>query len=372
MLPSHSPFLLISPLRPTSVESTRHSLHRCLAVLLSILLVLAVFTGDSSGLEAKDGYSVPAHHLKTGFRNLDTTYSYSMVGRVGRLVTRLGQLSRPRGKALPQADNDGAALRANGAEATVTWVGHSTFLVQLESVNILTDPHWGERASPLSFAGPRRMISTGLRFQDLPPIHAVIISHDHYDHLDELTVRRLARGHNPIFIVPLGMRALLADWGARRIVELDWWESTSVASITFVCTPAQHSSGRTLRDQNQRLWSSWAVLGETKRFFFAGDTGYFAEFKEIGNRLGPFQLAAVPIGGYSSYATRHPNHVNPEEAVQLFVDVKGEVLVPMHWGTFDMNIEPFAEPPQRLLQEAQRRGLEDRMKILAPGETLHW
>lgn len=151
--------------------------------------------------------------------------------------------------------------------------------------------------------------------------------------------------------------------GARRIVELDWWESAGAGGLTFVCTPVQHSSGRTLLDQNQRLWSSWVVVGETKRLFFAGDTGYFAGFKDIGERLGPFDLAAVPIGGYSAYARRHPNHVNPEEAVQAFEDVRGQLLMPMHW---------VAEPPDRLLREARRRGLEARMKVLDPGETLHW
>jgi N-acyl-phosphatidylethanolamine-hydrolysing phospholipase D len=332
-----------------------------------------VITGDASGREAQGAYAASAsHHLKSGFRNLDRNYSYSMLGRVGRRMTRVGQWSQPRGKPLTLAENDGGALRANGSDATATWIGHSTFLVQLDGVNILTDPHWSERASPLRFAGPRRMIAPGLRFEDLPPIQAVVISHDHYDHLDEETVRRIARTHaQAVFVVPLGLREFLADLGITRVVELDWWESTLVAGLTFVCTPAQHSSGRALTDQNRRLWASWAILG-TKRLFFAGDTGYFPELKDIGDRLGPFQLAAVPIGGYSSFPTRHPNHVNPEEAVQLFADVGGELLVPMHWATFDMNIEPFAEPPRRLLREAQRRALEERIKILAPGQTLHW
>jgi N-acyl-phosphatidylethanolamine-hydrolysing phospholipase D len=359
--------------RPPSVESTRGRFERGLALIVSCVLVLMVITGDASGREAQSTYAAPAsHHLKSGFRNLDRNYSYSMLGRVGRLMTRVGQWSQPRGKPLTLAENDGGALRANGTDATATWIGHSTFLVQLDGVNILTDPHRSERASPLRLAGPRRMIAPGLRFEDLPPIQAVVISHDHYDHLDEETVRWIARTHHQaVFVVPLGLREFLADLGITRVVELDWWESTSVAGLTFVCTPAQHSSGRTLTDQNRRLWASWAILG-TKRLFFAGDTGYFPELKDIGDRLGPFQLAAVPIGGYSSFPTRHPNHVNPEEAVQLFADVGGELLVPMHWATFDMNIEPFAEPPRRLLREAQRRALEERIKILAPGQTLHW
>jgi N-acyl-phosphatidylethanolamine-hydrolysing phospholipase D len=345
---------------------------RRLAVALASVVVLLLVTGELGGPAAQTAKVTSPHHAGQGFRNLDASYSYSMLDRTSRMLRRLGQAARPRGEPLEAQANDGAALRANGIEATATWVGHSTFLIQLEGVNVLTDPHWGHRASPVSFAGPRRLVPPALRFEDLPPIHAVVISHDHYDHLDAGTIGRIARAHDAVFVVALGMKPLLIDMGARDVVELDWWESAELRGLTFVCTPAQHSSGRTWNDQNRRLWSSWVVVGKAKRLFFAGDTGYFAGFREIGERLGPFELTAVPIGGYSAYVAGHPNHVNPEEAVQVFEDVRGKLLVPMHWGTFEMNSEPFAEPPGRLLQEARRRGLEARMKVLAPGETLHW
>jgi N-acyl-phosphatidylethanolamine-hydrolysing phospholipase D len=351
----------------------RAQVSRRLAVAIAAALALLLVSGDVGGPAAQTADLGAAHHTVRGFRNLDAGYSYSMFDRASRILRRLGQAARPRGEPFAVQSNDGAALRANGIAATATWVGHSTFLIQLESVNILTDPHWGERASPVTFAGPRRMVPPGLAFKDLPPIHAVLISHDHYDHLDAPTVGRIARAHDDaVFVVPLGLRPLLADMGVRRVVELDWWESTRVRGLTLVCTPAQHSAGRAWNDLNRRLWASWAVVGSAKRFFFAGDTGYFSGFREIGERLGPFELTAMPIGGYSAYPARHPNHVNPEEALQAFQDVKGKLLVPMHWGTFDMNTEPFAEPPDRLLREARRRGLEAEMKILAPGETLHW
>jgi N-acyl-phosphatidylethanolamine-hydrolysing phospholipase D len=367
----HGTVTFVSP-RFHSRAPLRARLSQRLAIAAWTVILLLV-AGDVGRLAAQTaGSNVSSHHLSQGFKNLDPSYSYSMLDRASRMFRRLGQAAQPRGKPFALKANDGAELRANGARATATWIGHSTFLIQLEGINLLTDPHWGDRASPLSFAGPRRLIAPGLRFEDLPPIHAVVISHDHYDHLDPETVSRIARTHDALFVVPLGLRPVLFDLGAARVVELDWWESTVVGGLTIVCTPAQHSSGRTLTDQNRRLWSSWAVLGESKRFFFAGDTGYFAGFKEIGARLGPFELATVPIGGYSAYVSRHPNHVNPEEAVRLFEDVGGQILVPMHWGTFDMNMEPFAEPPERLLREARRRGLEARMKVLVPGETLHW
>jgi N-acyl-phosphatidylethanolamine-hydrolysing phospholipase D len=268
--------------------------------------------------------------------------------------------------------NDGAELRANGQAPTMSWVGHATFLVQLAGLNILTDPHWGDRASPVSFAGPRRLVPPGMRFEDLPPIHAVVISHDHYDHLDADTITRLAREHAPTFFVPLGVKPWMLDHGARDVVEMDWWQSRDFRGLRITCTPAQHSSGRSLTDQNLTLWAGWVIASGSRRLYFAGDTGYWAGGKEIGERLGPFDVAAIPIGGYSSYARRHPNHVNPEEAVQLMEDVKARLMVPMHWGTFELNREPFREPPQRLMREALRLGIEDQIAVLSPGQTIHW
>ncbi len=336
------------------------------ALLLVACLPAAAVRVESAGVESK-----PVHHLRRGFRNLDDGYRYGLGDRAWRFVRRGFESHPPRGEAAAVVRNDGASLRVNGREPTVTWVGHSTFLVQLDGVNILTDPHWGDRASPVDFAGPRRLVPPGVAFADLPPIHAVVISHDHYDHLDTETVDRLAREHRPRFFVPLGIRAWLAARGITDVVELDWWQAVEFQGLTLVCTPAQHSSGRGLTDQYLRLWASWAVLG-TKRFFFAGDTGYDPRLKAIGDRFGPFDLAAVPIGGYSAFQARHPNHVNPAEAIQLFEDLRGRLLVPMHWGTFDMNREPFREPPDWLWREALQRGLEEQVAVLTPGQTISW
>jgi N-acyl-phosphatidylethanolamine-hydrolysing phospholipase D len=337
--------------------------------LVAVTVLLAASLGQ--GTAAPSGHP-PHHRLGGGFRNLESTYAYSIVGLRGLPRFVRERLSRgPSGARLAPLANDGAAVRANGTVPTVTWVGHSTFLVQLDGVNILTDPHWGDRASPVSFAGPRRLIPPGIRFEDLPDIDVVVISHDHYDHLDEDTVRRLAREHRPRFFVPLGIGAWLAERGIDDVVELDWWQSAPFAGLRIHCTPAQHSSGRTLADQNVRLWSSWVVLGRERRLYFAGDTGYYAGLAEIG-RLGPFDLALIPIGGYKDFARHHPNHVNPEEAAQLFEDVRGRLLVPMHWGTFVLNREPADEPPRRLMAEAVRRGVEEQIAVLSPGQTIHW
>jgi N-acyl-phosphatidylethanolamine-hydrolysing phospholipase D len=344
--------------------------RRTVALVLLVALVCAVPQSVSTAQTPRR--EKPIHHLEQGFRNLDPAYAYPMLERARRLVRRTWEGWPAQGTPLEVLTNDGVAIRANGVNPTLTWIGHSTFLVQLGGLNILTDPNWSDRASPLRFAGPRRLIPPGLKFEDLPPIHAVVISHDHYDHLDEATVRQLAATYQPRFFVGLGMKPLLTRFGATDVVELDWWQASTLRGVTFTATPAQHSSGRWLTDQNHRLWASWVMGTPTQRLFFGGDTGYFPGFKEIGERLGPFQAALLPIGGYAGWGKHHPNHICPEEAVQAFEDLRAARLVPMHWGTFDLNREPFHEPPDRLLGEARRRGIEKQVSLMKPGQEIGW
>jgi L-ascorbate metabolism protein UlaG (beta-lactamase superfamily) len=318
----------------------------------------------------------PAHHRERGFANTNPAYARAPFWtRITFFASRMWSATfSPRAVTLPRVETDVERLRDGGPDPTVTWVGHATLLVQLDGVNLLTDPQWSERASPVSFAGPRRVTPPGMRIEDLPPIHVVIISHDHYDHLDIATVRRLAETHRPRFVVPLGLGAWFADLGISGVVEVDWWQTHSERGLRLTGVPAQHFSGRYLWNQNRTLWMGWVIAGATKRLFFSGDTGYYEPyFKEIGARLGPFDLAAVSIGAYVPSTIMRFVHTTPEEALQIFDDVRGERFVPIHWGTFDLAEEPLDEPPRRLEAEARRRALgPERVWVLRHGETRTW
>jgi N-acyl-phosphatidylethanolamine-hydrolysing phospholipase D len=345
------------------------------ALLTSIALIAAVGAGCAGvGTEPLPGK--PAHHVEGGFRNTNPEFKRPDGWTRTKFFARRGwgSLTAARSFAAPRVDNDGRALQSpDPATSLITWVGHATLLVQVAGVNILTDPNWGERASPISFAGPRRLSPPGLPFDRLPPVHVVLISHNHYDHLDLGTVKRLAAAHDPLFVVPLGLKRWFADNGLTRVEELDWWQAVEHRGLRLVCVPAQHFSQRTLWDGNRRLWSSWAVIAPERRFYFSGDTGYFEGFREVGERLGPFDLAAIAIGAYVPAEIMRFVHLTPEEAVAAFQDLRGRTLLGMHWGTFDLADEPLDEPPVRMLAEVQRRGIPpERAWILKMGETRRW
>jgi len=343
---------------------------RVVGLVPSLLILVACATAGTEPLPGR-----PLHHVEGGFRNVDPTFGrpsgWTRWGFIGRRMWQ--SLTSPRTFEAPRAANDGVALRAVPSPRSITWVGHATLLVQTDGLNVLTDPNWSERAGPTSWIGARRLNRPGLAFEDLPRIDVVTISHDHYDHLDLPTVRRLAATHDPLFLVPLGMAAWFVDNGIPRVEELDWWQERELRGVRFVCTPAQHFSQRSLWDANRRLWASWAVLGRERRFYHGGDTGYFAGFKEIGRRLGPFDVAALPIGAYLPASIMKAVHTTPEEAVQAFVDLGARTILGVHWGTFDLADEPLDEPPGRMLAEIRRRDLDpSRAWILRIGETRQW
>ncbi|MCP5071485.1 MAG: hypothetical protein GY946_33410 [bacterium] len=249
----------------------------------------------------------------------------------------------------------------------VTWFGHSSLLIEIDGARVLTDPVWGSRASPWSFMGPKRFHAPPLALEELPELDAVVISHDHYDHLDAPTIRRLAESV-PLFLVPLGVGARLESWGVEtdRIVELDWWDEHEVAGVSIAATPARHFSGRSIIDSNKTLWAGWALVGPRHRAYFSGDTAMFPGFEEIGSRLGPFDIAMIESGAYNKgWADAH---LGPEQALQAFQDVRGKVFMPVHWGTFDLALHAWTEPAERILAGADAAGIP--VAVPQPGESI--
>ncbi|XP_077400499.1 N-acyl-phosphatidylethanolamine-hydrolyzing phospholipase D isoform X2 [Vanacampus margaritifer] len=254
-------------------------------------------------------------------------------------------------------------LSPSGPGLRVTWLGHASVLLEIDGLNILTDPIFSQRASPVQFVGPKRYRGPPCSVQQLPRIDAVLISHSHYDHLDAGTVASLnARfGAELRWFVPLGLMDWLAKAGCENVMELDWWDENCVPchdDVTFVCTPSQHWSKRNALDDNKSLWASWTVLGPNHRFFFAGDTGYCSVFKEIGRRFGPFDLAAIPIGAYLPRDVMKGQHVDPDEAVQIHMDLRAKHSLAIHWGTFALAYEHYLEPPRRLHGALEQNSLK--------------
>jgi len=255
----------------------------------------------------------------------------------------------------------------------MTWVGHATLLVRLAGKNILFDPIFLERASPVGFAGPRRIVPLPIDIPQLPRIDVVMISHNHYDHLDMESVKRLAAmpQGSPRFLVPLGLKAWFTELGITRVDEYDWWQDTREDGLKITFVPVQHWSKRRLNDTNQTLWGGWVVEGEGLRLIHTGDTGYSKDFQDIGARLGPFDMAFIPIGAYAPRWFMKIMHVDVPEAVQVRADLRARRAIGMHWGTFEsLADEPLDEPPQQLARMRAERGLAQAdFDVMMIGET---
>jgi L-ascorbate metabolism protein UlaG (beta-lactamase superfamily) len=332
---------------------------------LAAALGLAAFGAPPTGERAERLLSSPqyrdgAFHNKAPTRMLrpDAAESRGML----RELLRNDPRRRP-GGAVPLVAEPGAA--ADGLH--LTWYGHASVLVEIEGRRVLLDPVWSRRCSPSQRIGPRRLHPVPVALDRLPALDAVVISHDHYDHLDYPTVKALTARRSAPFVVPLGVGAHLDRWGvpADRIVELDWDESVDLDGLRLTATPAQHFSGRTLA-RDRTLWTSWVVAGPTRRVFYTGDSGYFDGYAGIGAAHGPFDAALVQIGAYDS---RWPDiHMTPEDAVAAHVDVRGGLLVPVHWATFVLAFHPWSEPVDRIWQEAKARDVT--LAVPRPGQRV--
>ncbi|MEQ1684308.1 MAG: MBL fold metallo-hydrolase [Burkholderiaceae bacterium] len=353
------------------------------------LLVAALALFSSAEALAADP-AAKTHHRATGFQN--NYLDFEPKGLAALLKWQFDSfrngLPKSAAAPTPRVAPDLVAIHANATAGTamnptLTWVGHATMLAQFGGLNIITDPVFSERVSPLSFIGPKRRVPPGLTLAQLPHIDVVLISHNHYDHLDDASVRALAAqaGGSPLFVVPLGLKAWMAERGIANVVELDWWQSHPVASkmgtVDVVLTPVQHWSGRGLTDRLATLWGGYAVFAPDQHLFFSGDTGYSKDFTDIREHFAPrqregggFDIALIAVGAYEPRWFMTSQHVNPAEAVQIHFDLGAKRSVGVHWGTFELTDESLDTPPLALAEARAAKGLaEEQFFVMAVGET---
>lgn len=358
-------------LHPTPIPATAIGSKPKWRRLLTLLAACLATAAESA--------EPPAHHGDNGFTNPYSAPRSSGFFKVvaSRLFSGQWQSYNPKRDRVPTATPLPTDLP--GGNATVTWIGHATVLLQHQGINVLTDPMFSDFASPLSFAGPKRITRPALDIGALPPIHAVVISHNHYDHLDKRSIRAL--GNEPVYLVPLGLAEWFEDQGIdpERVVEMDWWEQHRLTvdgarQLVVRATPSQHFSGRSLTDRNRTLWAAWSIQWTDFHAWFGGDTGYNdVQFREIGERVGPIDLGIIPIGAYAPREIMGPVHVNPAEAIQIHRDIGAASSMAIHWGAFVLSAEGVMTPATTLTAAREDAGLaEHEFAVFAVGETRHY
>lgn len=300
------------------------------------------------------------HHTPQGFCNPEPTFQNKENLKRWQDERKKQGLPKP-----PQAGYEQFIQRwwqaadISGDQNSVWWLGHASVLLRLDGRYILIDPVLSNRASPLSFYGPKRKTPPPLKVKQLPAVDVVLISHNHYDHLDRRTIRELTkRFRYATFVVPLGLKSWFNRYPTKRVIELDWWESLEIDNLSFHATPARHWSMRTPWDRNRSLWCGWVIHHPELRFYFSGDSGYTDSLAEIGARLGPFDLAALPIGAYAPRWFMQEQHMDPQQSVMLYQQLQMPKVIPIHWGVFELADESLDEPPLQLTQALNFAELE--------------
>lgn len=350
------------------------------AATISIALLLLFFNNSL----AQSDLASKAHHTPTGFKNNYAQQVNKSFGDFLRWQWESWRMDKVPSSPAASVAADLALLKAPTTLPTVTWIGHGTALVQASGLNVLVDPIFSERASPIQIFGPKRAQPPGVAMADLPNIDVVLISHNHYDHLDRNSVAQLdekakAAGKTTLFLVPLGLKAWFNGIGIDSVIELDWWQNHSINGVEFHLTPVQHWSARSVNDRSVTLWGGWTVLGTDFHWYYAGDTGYSRDFADTASMFaarqtealgGGFDLALIPIGAYEPRWFMSQQHVNPMESVRIHQDVKAKRSIGVHWGTFQLTDEPLYQPPRDLAMARQALGVKEAdFGVLAIGES---
>ena len=367
------------PSQDSQLARHGHIWLRRALMTLGVLVAIAIVTGFSLWAIAKPGMGGHMDDAREGryraspewsdgkFRNRRPRHDAPYLESLVKFTFGGSDVSAPNAPVpvIARSAADYETPPASGLR--VTWLGHSTTLLEIDGQRVLIDPTWGPRASPFRFWGPSRFYPPPLSLADLPSVDVVLISHDHYDHLDMFTVSALA-ARDARFVVPLGIGAHLEAWGVApsRITELDWWSSIAVGGLTLTATPARHFSGRGITGQDRTLWAGWSIRGPQHRVYYSGDTALDDTMVEIGNRLGPFDLTMIEIGEYD--ALWADVHLAPEQAVRAHQLVRGTVMLPVHWAGFDLALHGWTEPIERTVVAANAAGV--RLATPQPGELL--
>ena len=351
----------------------QHIFYRLLVIFFIGIDFMAVYAVAEE--ETPNGNPTPMHHTMNGFRNV---YQNPEQGFTSLLRWKLGlgpdeTPAIPHDRMAPYVPDIAAPdyqqiYHPDPDKIQITWIGHSTFLIQVEGINILTDSIFNGSSSPFTGIGPKRQSPPGIPFDRLPPVDAVLQSHNHYDHLDLYTVKKL--GNKPKYFVPLKLGQWFHDRKITNYVEMDWWDALMFNGIRIVSVPTQHFSGRSMRDRNKTLWSGWVLETRHGKIFFSGDTGYSPHFREIREKLGKMRVALLPIGAYQPRWLMKTVHMDPPEALLAHKDLQAEQSIAIHWGTFKLTDEPLGEPPlylEKVMKEAYMS--EDSFLVMRFGET---
>ena len=338
---------------------------------LAASFACATISSQSNGQAVVE--SKPKHHTSTGFQNhpfVETAAPKGVLFYIRRFWGSVFTPDIPNGHVLSEEES---LVLLNSIEGDrITWLGHASFLLKTSEVTILTDPFLTEFASPVSWAGPRRFVDPGVPLAKLPQIDIIVVSHNHYDHLDDETVSSLKNKEQIHVVVPLGLKTFFTERGYNNVTELDWGESVTIDSVELTSLPAVHDSARSTDDHNETLWATWAIDSPTNRIIFIGDTGFSNTiYNDIGEKFGSFDYAILPIGAYEPRKLMWMSHVTPEEAVSIGIDVRANTLIASHWGTVSsLSDEPPFEPPKRFKKAGKDNGFsEQELWVMKVGET---